>query len=65
MKPTIGRIVRYVASNGSHWPAIIHLINVDGSCDLTVFTARGPEIHLAISHGDRSNEWAWPAREGA
>lgn len=66
MKPTIGRIVRYVDSPGVVWPAIIVRVHSDELVSLQVFKLGSVEAETSVSYAPASLEagrtWHWPER---
>jgi hypothetical protein len=67
MKPSIGRIVHFVASEG-HAPAIITRVFSDTCVNLRVFRDNGqtPDHYTSVSldeKGEQSFTWHWPERE--
>ena len=73
MKPTIGRIVHYIASgdgvndkgeSGVHYPAIVCAVNGD-SLSLVVFGIGAFELAYLwpVKEGAELGTWHWPERE--
>lgn len=67
-KPTVGRIVHYIARHdGSTWAAIVTRDNRDGTVDLTAFPPGGqPPMPLEyVMHTTTGvpGSWSWPPRD--
>lgn len=66
MKPSVGRIVHYVA-NGRNYAAIISTVHADTCVNLVVFEyySNVPSIVITSVFYDEScskNTWHWPSR---
>jgi hypothetical protein len=69
VKPTIGRIVRYVDGNSQEWPAIITVVHSDTLVSLQVFRQSDiiaeTSVPLDSSTGNPPgghHTWHWPDR---
>lgn len=68
MKPTLGRIIRFVEPTGIERAAIVTLVHEDGTINVTVFRANGDTYGASKIPEDanikpRGNSWHWPPRE--
>jgi hypothetical protein len=68
-RPTIGRIVHYVASAGAHWPAIITRVWPNETVNLHVLADGRAAFHYTSAPHDETgnaiSSWHWPEREEA
>ena len=63
--PSIGRIVRYVTSEGKVRPAIVIEVNED-SIDVNVFTSLGTKADRLVTYdqtGEKAGTYHWPTRD--
>jgi hypothetical protein len=74
VKPTVGRIVHYVAygtpggeyAAGAHRAAIITQVNTDGTVGLCVLNPTGQFFNTSVAEDQTARTpgtWHWPERE--
>lgn len=69
-RPTVGRIVRFLADGGEVLPAIITKVNEGGSTtvNLRLFTnsdqSQITPLLTGVAQGKKERQWNWPPREG-
>lgn len=69
MKPTIGRIVRFVGVDMREWPAIITVVHSDALVSLQVFGIGAVIARTSVPRADAAEgfvpvgyTWHWPDR---
>jgi len=66
MKPTIGRIVRFVDEDNQIWPAIVTLVHFDTTVSLQVFRQSDIVPATSVAFMEKGagvhNTWHWPER---
>jgi hypothetical protein len=62
-KPTIGRIVHFLHSDGGKRAAIITAVHNDECVNLAVFPPSGPSYsETSVLMGADAGRWCWPTR---
>jgi hypothetical protein len=60
-KPTVGRIVHYLADDGSVQAAMIVAVISDDCVNLAVWSAGGTQhCRTSVLLGDKPGQWTWP-----
>lgn len=66
-KPSIGRIVHIVGTNGFHYAAIVTQVNDDETVELAVFTPGAARVYVwsdvPYNESPCEGTWHWPERE--